>query len=321
MRSAQHLAVRVALLGTVLLGAGCFRPKIISGGFTCGSDGGCPENFYCNPGTNTCYQNGSGGSTGTGGKGGAGGQGGQAGGPTDAGVDRPCLPAVADPNCPSDAGAAGLCDPVCNSRCNCYEKCSVNTNGALTCNQLHPSNQAAVGLLAFCSPYSPADPTQQSDNCGPGQICVNASTCPEPRCYQFCRDSNDCLNGASCTRDAGAYQFCDVPPQVCNPLGSARNNSGCAAGFSCYLAPAGGTTLCDCQYDRSSFGPNPGSGGPGDQCNHSRDCLSGNVCVQASAFFKTCEPVCLLPVDGGTDSCLSGCRPLSSGTTYGWCNG
>lgn len=323
MRSAQHLAVRVALLGTVLLAAGCFRPKLASGVFSCAGDAGaCPDNFFCDPGSKLCYENGSGGRSGTGGQGGSTATGGQGGsGLTDAGVDRPCLPAVADPNCPASVDA-GLCDPVCNNGCNCYEKCSVNTNAALTCNAPHVTAQIpAVGLLAFCSQYQPADPTRQSDNCAPGEICINGSACqPGPRCYQFCRGNSDCQGGASCSRDGGAYQFCDVPPTTCNPLAGAPS-TGCPGGFSCYLSQTGSATLCDCQFDRSQSGLTTGVGRPGDQCTRSRDCLAGNVCVLANGFSKTCEPVCLMPADGGTDSCISGCRALTGSTTYGWCNG
>jgi hypothetical protein len=324
VRSAQHLAVRVALFGAIFLAAGCFRPKIASNVFACGDGGACPDNFFCDLATNRCldHRTDAGAPGGKGGAGGVGGVGGQGG--RDAGVDHPCLPAVANANCPSDAGTNGLCDPVCNSRCPCFEKCSVDTQGDLTCNQPFMPPQGQVGLLAFCSQYAQvSDPTTQADNCAPGQICLNASACsPGPRCYQFCRNDSDCPGGATCSRDGGAYKFCDVPPKACNPLRSASANPGCDQGFSCYLSTTGANTLCDCQFDRS--GLMTGTGGPGSDCNHSRDCLDGNVCVQSLGFGKgTCEPVCLLPVDGGAaDTCIGGCQviPGGTGTVYGYCH-
>ncbi len=328
MRSAQHLAVLATLLfGATLLGGGCYRPNIKPGGYRCGGDAGaCPDGFVCDPRNNTCVQtlpdgSATGGTTGTGGKGGTGGATGT-GGTTGTG-GAPCLSPVPDTNCPTDAGVTGMCDPVCNTGCGaCSDKCSVNTNGALTCNPVYvPPNPTPTGLLTFCSQYAPTDQTKQSDNCGAGQICINASACPNPRCYQFCRGNSDCQDGASCSRDGGAFEFCDVPPTTCNPLASARSNSGCAQGFSCYLSPTGANTLCDCQFDRTQFGQT--SGGPGDPCNHSRDCVSGNVCVNATGFSGECEPICVLPVDGGTDSCKTGgCQPLpnGSGSMYGYCH-
>jgi hypothetical protein len=328
LRSAQGLAVRAALLCALLASLGCFRPKILPGGFRCGDGGNpCPDNFTCDKSSGSCIPNGSdaGAPTGgTGGKGGQGGRGGAAG--RDAGVDmpvdRPCTAQVA--NCrPADGGTTGMCDPVCNTGCGeCHEKCSVNSKGTATCaDPFEPTKPA--GLLQSCDQYVPSDPAGQSDNCAPGEICINASTCTLPRCYQFCRSNSDCQGGASCSRDAGAYRFCDVPPSVpgCNPLAGARDTSGCSNGLFCYLSSSGQNTLCDCQFDRAGL---TGNGSPGSECNNSRDCLVGNVCVLTNVMNpKQCFGVCLLPVDGGpADTCASNCAPLpgAGNSIYGWCN-
>lgn len=304
------------LLGSLLVSAACFRPKILPGGYACGANGSCPDGFVCNPSSHLCASStdaGVGGAAGAGGKGGKGGTGGIDAG----GVDRPCTGAIA--SCPPSDAETGICDPVCNKGCGeCYQKCSVNTNGDLTCNE--PFGQPPAGLLQLCNQYSPADAKGQSDNCGPGQICLNASACGVPRCYQFCRSSSDCPGGASCSRDGGSYQFCDVPPQTCNPVASANANSGCSPGLSCYLSQTGVGTVCDCQFSRAAWSGTTGR--PGDQCEHSRDCLSGSVCLLNSAILgKRCYAVCLLPVDGGpADTCAGGCQPIQGGgSTYGWC--
>lgn len=320
MRSAHVLAVRVLLLGSLLASAGCYRPKISPGGYACPEAGACPDGFTCHPLTHLCVSS-IGGASGTGGTVGTGGAGGKDGGPPDVSPDRPCIGAVT--NCQPTDAAVGMCDPVCNRGCGeCYQKCSVDTNGDLTCNEPFNPTQPPAGLLHLCSQFSPADPKGQSDNCGPGQICLNASACGVPRCYQFCRGSSDCSDGASCSRDGGSYQFCDVPPQTCNPLASANNNntSGCNGGLSCFLSQNGIDTVCDCQFSRAAW---PGTTGrPGDQCEHSRDCLAGSVCLLNSGILgKRCYAVCLLPVDGGpVDSCAGGCQPIQGGgSTYGWC--
>ncbi len=143
MRSAHVLAVRVLLLGSLLAGAGCFRPKVLSGRYACGDAGACPDNYICDPSTNLCVGSigGAGGKGGTGGKGGAGGK---DAGPPDVPPDRPCIGAIA--SCPQSD--AGLCDPVCNTGCgDCFEKCSVNTAGDLTCNA---PTAASVGIFGQC---------------------------------------------------------------------------------------------------------------------------------------------------------------------------
>ena len=48
MRSAQVLAVRALLLGALLASVGCFRPKILSGCFSCGDGDACPDGLVCN---------------------------------------------------------------------------------------------------------------------------------------------------------------------------------------------------------------------------------------------------------------------------------
>jgi hypothetical protein len=335
VRSAQVLAVRALLLGALLASAGCFRPKNLSGGFSCPNNGPCPDGLVCNA-SQICVSSLDGGvvgTGGTGGKGGAGGKGGTAG--RDAGaVDRPCTGAIASCS-PSDAG---MCDPVCNTRCGeCYQKCSVNSNGALTCNEPYKTSLTAGGLLQLCSQYAVAtDPTTQSDNCGPGQVCVTANNCGS-RCYQFCRTNSDCTNGASCSRSAGGgYMTCDVPPVDCDPVigAASKTSSGCpgmtaTSLFGCYLSATTPTTLCDCQNSN-------GLGTEGSACSHSRDCFAGLICIATSTSQPTtCRRVCRLPGDGGVvvsqqdeGGCKSGptaCTLIAfpNGTTnptYGFCN-
>jgi hypothetical protein len=336
MRSAHVLAVHAALLGIALASVGCFRPKILPGGFRCVVDGGaCPDGFVCDPGSLTCVSSlgGAGGKTGAGGAAGKGGQGGQAGqaatggmGGQDAG---PCLDAIA--NCqPSDAG---MCDPVCNTRCGeCHQKCSVNTNGDLTCNAPYPAG-SAVGVFGQCSQMSTGP--DQTDNCAPGEFCYAAGECGS-RCVRICRTNSDCPNNASCSRDAGGgNKFCDAPPVACNPVKGAAINqqySGCVGPpttLNCYVSSADFTaTLCDCEFAGGRFS---------DPCVTSRDCFAGLVCYDptgGTAPSAKCYPICRLPGDGGVDEtrtdageqgCSGGpgnCLPFDPpNPTYGYCLG
>jgi len=336
LRSAQVLAVRVLLLGALLASAGCFRPKNLSGGFSCPDGVHCPDGLSCNANQICVSDAGVVSTGGNGGKGGAGGKGGT-GGVDAGGVDRPCTGAIA--SCPSTDAGTGKCDPVCNTGCGeCYQKCSVNTNGQPTCNE--PMGPRSPGLLGACDQTSPSG-LAQTDDCQPGQLCANTNTCGA-RCYQFCRTSSDCSNGATCSRDAGGgYAVCDVPSVACDPVAGAASgasgNAGCTGGalVNCYLSGTSASTLCDCQNIRTN---GTGNGTKGDFCSRSRDCFAGLVCYDALGNnTKQCWPVCRLPGDGGVDitnvgagesKCTTGpgaCNPIrlpdgSTNPTFGFCN-
>jgi hypothetical protein len=354
LSTARVLAVRAAMFGIVvaLAGGGCFRPKILSGGFKCDTTKGatpCPDNFVCigglcvTPPTDAGTDGAKGGSGGAGGhagagggggaagKGGTGGSGGGAGEKVDAHPD--CLPAVANTNCP-ERDAGGMCDPVCNRGCdNCYDKCTTITNnndvaltGALVCNQLFsPQGDPGIkGLLANCTINAPgvnaAGDGGQSDNCGPGLVCLGLEC--TSRCYQLCRTNRDCADGASCSRDAGGgYAFCDVPPVPgCNPTAA---QTGCGANpgaKGCFLEPVSNVTLCDCP-----FGGNQGGGlAQGALCADSRQCNVGEICADPTGTndFR-CRAVCQLPVDGGANTVCPGglpCSPFAANNKiYGYC--
>jgi hypothetical protein len=335
LSTARVLAVRAAMFGifVALAGAGCFRPKIVSGGFKCDLTKGatpCPDNFVCigglcvTPTTDAGTDGAKGGSGGAGGHAGAGG-GGKAGGGgekmdahPDVQPDVPCLPAVANTNCP-EGNSAGICDPVCNRGCgHCYEKCSIAaTDSGLACNApVMPTVQLLADQCGFSSPGTSA----QTDNCGPGQVCITAE-CAN-RCYQFCRTSADCTN-ATCSRDAGGgFLACDVPYVNCDPVrGVAANESQCGSSVKgCYLSATGSKTLCDCPFGQPK--------GTGTSCSHSRDCSPGLVCYNATGLGSECYPICRLQTDGGAapqagESPCTGsvtCQALPGQTVYGYCN-
>jgi hypothetical protein len=333
MRSAQVLAVRVLLLGALLASAGCFRPGNLSGRFSCGSNGACPDGLVCNPSNHICVSSFDASVTGTGGKGGTGGAAGTDGGPTDVPPDRPCTGAIAS----CQQSDAGLCDPVCNTGCSdCFDKCSVNAAGNLTCNA---PTAGSPGLLGACAQTDFG--SKQTDNCAPGQVCAapRGNQC-DSRCYQFCRTNSDCSNGASCSIDAGGGQsLCDVPPVPCDPVLNAAKTpqfSHCTGNtfIGCYLSSDSLNTVCDCQDS-----PPDGSSGSNLQpCNRSRDCFPGLVCIDPTGRGKQCRKICRLPGDGGvdltkTDAGEMGCNNndptlclpflLSNGTlstTFGFCN-
>ncbi len=310
MRPAAAAALSV-LVANLVASGGCYKPHIVSGGLLCAMPGDlCPDDFTCDTSKNphVCVSSGggAGGATGgtqaIGGKGG-GGAGGMAGAKGSGGkggiggsAGAACLAPVSNCTTTFDGGA---CDPVCNVGCAaCDKKCSVNSAGARTCNQLSPKGKT-IGLFDFCDPSMVgSDPATQSDNCQPGTACIKPNAC-SPRCYKFCRTNADCPTGSTCTMDAGGGSlFCTVPVSQCDPVNgvaSVTGHSGCASpNNSCYLSEQNATTFCDCYS-----GPGVGPGLP---CTHSTDCFGGLVCAELRSNGKKCARVCRLPSpDGGAD--------------------
>jgi len=286
--------------------AGCYKP-LIGDMLKCADAGvhSCPEGFQCSAGY--CRR------------------------PDSGVVDRPdtrpdvveagpeVMPTCFDarPNCQPDN--VGICDPFCMTGCGPCEKCSVNTVGALTCNELAVGLRR--GLLDNCDQSNTGMATQ-SDACLPGLVCLAAGddACgsgPAGRCYQFCRVEADCTNAPCDKTITGGRTVCDVPFVDCNPVTPV---SGCTGTQSCYLSTSHPTrTICDC----------PGGVRPGDICNRSRDCFAGSVCADPTntGDFR-CRQVCSLSEMGlrcpggvAPDRCVpfKGNSTTTANQTYGFC--
>jgi len=289
-RSASHLVSSLALLLVGAVPLACFKPAIVDGGLKCNVDAGakaCPEGFKCDS-DGLCKRH------------------------PDGGMDKvtsEVMPEVMPEAMPETmclqpvAGctptSTGMCDPVCQTGCGgCRQKCSVNSNGALTCND--PTMNGSKQVMEACSINSDGF-ASQTDNCAPGLVCV-ADECTS-RCYKFCQTDNDCTN-SSCTRTiAGGQKVCDVPfVDSCVPLMGSQN-MGCAGLImSCYLSSANPPhTLCDCPQ---------GASGPNGPCTRTRECNRGLACVDRGNGAPICLQVCRLNPDAGSD-CTGGqvCHP------------
>jgi hypothetical protein len=257
-----------------------------------------------------------GGIGGAGGVAGTGGRGGTGGSNVDAG---PCFDAR--PNCQSSD--AGVCDPYCQTRCLCHEKCTIGSTGPLACVSAPSSGYAGLGQGCTLTISTAA----QSDLCAPGQVCM-VDECSggsgNGRCFAFCRNDADCPN-SQCTRSLNGQMLCDVPFVACNPVvGQPTGCPGTALG--CYLSSSVlDQTLCDCPFN-STMGGGQGFGNP---CTSSRQCTPGLACIDVNGTNNlTCRQTCRLGVDGGASTgCTTGgtCRPYHIGgntqlsTVFGYC--
>jgi len=304
------------LAGAVQLG--CYKPNIKDGGLKCNLDAGvgksCPEGFKCDMSRLTCWRN------------------------PDGGVDRPSdvvdgpvdgsMDMKSDVACfevrPDCTPGPGMCDPACQTGCACGTKCSVNTLGALTCNTPHPLGFPRAVMQDCMEPISPGT-AAQTDNCGPGLVCVDQG-CAFPRCFQFCKNDGDCPTSA-CSRDLGTtapstQKVCEVPfADTCVPL---PQNSGCgpaSSGMACYLSSTNPShTICDCPFN-ALMANQP--------CMRSRDCVRGLVCVdKGNGATPTCLQVCKLSNNGSDCPSVTpgSCHPYTGipggqapHPTYGYC--
>ena len=296
----------------------CYKPSIVDGKLRCNVDAGvhaCPEGFQCETSSGLCKMhpnNDAAPDMPT--------DGGEVGDGAD-GKDADAVCFQTTPTCASTP--TGICDPACQTGCTCG-KCSINTNGALTCNAPRMLGFPR-GLMQDCTIESGGS-AAQTDNCGPGLVCIEDGC--YARCFQFCKSDGDCTN-STCTRDtvgpdggATGQKVCDVPfVDNCSPLmGNLNTGCGATGNMSCYLSSTSPAhTICDCPQ---------GAMGPNMPCARSRECNRGLTCVLLStAIAPMCLQTCRLDLDAGND-CMLGqlCHPYvgiprgtQSNPTYGYC--
>jgi len=253
----------------------CYSPNIARGGFACGSDGGCPDNFRC--ATNrVCYQSDS--------------------------VDMmpvcesvTTVKPVTSTFC-STAAASALCNPICQTGCNNCGWCAL-TGGGATC-LTGTAGTKAVGTTC--------DPSKNSD-CLPGLYCQPQScgTVTTGACYRLCdpKDTTNSVCGAnSACRASGGLPF-GLCSFVCDPL--SRTNVNCPSPFACY--PSGATTTeCDCAGTGST-----GDGcvlahmcAPGETCIGSSGAVATCRPICTTAVGCT-SGTCSIPPGAASGTCVS----------------
>jgi hypothetical protein len=307
----------LAVLCSALLS--CYKPNVLDGGFKCRPKPAkeCPDGFVCD-GDSVCRRMGM----------------------FDGSVERPetnpdvppdvppevpqiCFEPKTGSNC-DQADGGGSCDPFCQTGCpapgpNCHKKCSVNTVGALTCNEVSPGTLRNEFQTCTLNSVGTA---AQNDACAPGLVCLEDACMGigsgSGRCYKFCRSDDDCPNSQCYRTLPGGWRVCDAP-NVDSCVPTAPGTSGCTgAQVACYIAIARPShTVCDCFGDKIANEP----------CEGSRSCFPGLLCVDPNGGGPVCLRVCDLSL-GGADCGVPGavCREYFGNTggamkhpKYGFC--
>lgn len=205
---------------------------------------------------------------------------------------------------PSDGprpDAFGICDPVLQD-CVTGQRCTLNhtqPSPMLFC-------ESAPGTVM---PYQGCTPTQSSDDCQKGSVCL--MTGQTRTCRRFCYQDTDCGNdycaiGIGGTPLYACAQRCDVLMQNCATTGEA-----------CYL----GETTSRATTQQCS---NQGTLGAGQPCTIANDCARGLICFHpsdADAAGFHCYQACNT-MAGGTPACTAGtCTAImgQEATHLGYC--
>jgi hypothetical protein len=287
-------ALSVALLGSLSVVAGCYRPNIAQGGFVCAAGSVCPDGFHCLTANNRCYQG-------------------------DAGPEAPsCSATQPVATCSTGPASGQTCNPNCQMGCSCGF-CGM-ANGATTCLTV-TAGKSDIGDL--CDPRGQAP-------CKAGLFCKPECTSTDPslgRCYKYCAQPSDCqicdsdgsCQTTTCTvgwtsaAPSGSpslmFKLCSLPPQQCNPIST--TTGGCPAtnpaAFACYADSD--QTFCDCQ---GTLTPSSAQG-----CTFVGQCVPGYTCVRLSATAPgSCHPACQSNADCTSPAT---CNFLPGESVYGYC--
>ena len=219
------------------------------------------------------------------------------------------------------AAAGGTCSVVELCGCEGTEVCMLQ--GVSADCQLYETCMAVTpGTVAVG-----AECTYATD-CIPGSICVRYSGEEMGHCYQWCRDSSDCIQpGAECnvsltlTPSAGdcadtpintPINACSLPcPEDadCDPFGGTGATAGCDDGEGCWIRSDCGISWCF---------PNGTVESGGDCAVDS--CVAGNIClevVEGSEYL--CAPFCDDDHPCAAGTCYPLTPPYSPNPDLGYC--
>lgn len=152
-----------------------------------------------------------------------------------------------------------------------------------------------------------------ADDCGVGLSCVNygQASATERACHRLCRNSSDCMGGASCLAVSDAPRAGICRPR-CELLGS-----DCPMGTCRYLNAW--TTMDESSAATMVTACLPmGDGVEGGMCSNSNDCGANLLCVRSSASAQgACRRVCdsthACPAGTNCNGTMSATNPTAAG--------
>lgn len=205
------------------------------------------------------------------------------------------------------------CDPVCQTKCGCGERCAMDS-GMPTCKK---QSGPFVGNGGNCQ-------TSQ-DLCQPGFLCLRESADVDAcgaHCYRHCRADADCPGGAKCTTEvqfpSGAgTKVCSSPPEACDPFVGRCTNTGLRPFplFGCYVLSKTETNLTSCEC--------AGTKPVGAACTFEHECVPGAECFflpgSGGQCRKTCSTELVVGPNPGPCPANQACVPFPGSAKYGYC--
>jgi hypothetical protein len=264
----------------VLLACGCLKPSPGNGAILCGPGGSCPDDYYCEPTTSSCWKNG------------------EAPGGTDlsaaldlAGADLTPSGAPVGSQCSNNGDCAtALCiDGYC-----CDQKCD---GSCVACN--------LPGTEGTCTPVALGQ-SPHHGSCGPDAMtsCMRNGLCDGNGACQLWTNTTVCKPSACNT---GTNLF--TPPSTCDGKGACVTPTAitcapylCKDTVTCYASCTMTTGQCQSPNTCNSMscGPKP----LGAQCGTGTECAS-TYCVDGVCCDGACTGQCEACVVGGSSGhCL-----------------
>jgi hypothetical protein len=204
------------------------------------------------------------------------------------------------------------CDPVCQTKCGCGERCAMDS-GMPTCKK---QSGPFVGSGGTCQ-------TSQ-DLCQPGFLCLRESADVDAcgaHCYRHCRADADCPGGAKCATEvqfpSGAgTKVCSSPPEACDPFVGRCTNTGQRPFplFGCYVMSKTETNLTSCEC--------AGTKPVGAACMFEHECVPGAECFflqGAGLCRKVCSTELVVGPNPGPCPANQICTPFPGSAKYGYC--
>jgi hypothetical protein len=265
-------------LGLLLLVSGCLKPTPNNGAITCAPGGGCPDDYYCEASSHSCWKNGEAPS-------------GDLGVADDGGTD--------DLSSGRDVGAQ--CDnngDCANHRCIDGYCCDQPCSGACVACNLPGSEGTCTSVSQGQAPHHGSCGLEAMTSCGKNSLCDGNGACQLWPNTTVCKDS---------TCDSNTNLF--TPQSTCDGLGACKTPTPitcapflCKDAVACYLTCTQTSGQCSPPNSctNTSCGPKP----LGATCTAGTECGS-TYCADGVCCDGPCSNQCeACKLGGNSGHCM-----------------